>query len=219
MQRWIGFQDIIDKQLNTSCTGIMSDSSIDDTILDGSDVDTSCVSNGEGEADPSGLLGLGAVGEPLVAALDNVLESNITDTVSLVDAEGGEKHLVPIEAKEDSQPNVEAVSMASVGPEGQGPEDFPGSLTFDPAISWNTVTSHLTGLVGPSLETARDQINFTVQGMQQLPTPANQPTPEGPAQETSGGTCATQGSLFKGKVKGGNPGQVMFRNTDIRTNH
>ena len=195
----------------------MSESSFDDTILDGSDVDTSCVSSGEGEADPSGLLGLGGVDEPLIAALDNVIESNITDTVSLVDAEGGEKHLVPIEAKEDSQPNVETVSMASVGPEGQGPEDFPGSLTFDPAISWNTVTSHLTGLVGPSLETARDQINFTVQGMQQLPTPVNQPTPEGPAQETSGGTCATQGSLFKGKVKGGNPGQVMFRNTDIRT--
>ena len=119
----------------------MNDSSIDDTILDDSDVDTSCVSNGEGEADPSGLLGLGEVDSPMVAALDHVLESNITDTDLLVDAEGGGKHLAPKD-KEDTQPNVEAVSMASVGPEGQGPEDFPGTLTVHPAISWDTVTSN-----------------------------------------------------------------------------
>ena len=78
----------------------MNDSSIDETILD-SDVDTSCVSNNDGEVDPSGLLGLGGVESPLVAALDEVIESNNTDTDLLVDVEGGGKHLDPKD-KEDT---------------------------------------------------------------------------------------------------------------------
>ena len=107
----------------------MNDSSIDDTILD-SDVDTSCVSNGEGEVDPSGLLGLGGVESPLVAALDEVIESNNTDTDLLVDVEGGGKHLDP----KDPQPEAEAVSLESVGPEGQGPEEFLGTSSIPHAL-------------------------------------------------------------------------------------
>ena len=109
----------------------MNDSSVDETILDTSDADTSCVSNNDGEADPSGLLGLGGEESPLVAALDEVIESNITDPV--VDVEGGGKHPDPLDRK-DPQPEAEAVSLESVGPEGQGPEEFLGTSSIPHAL-------------------------------------------------------------------------------------
>ena len=79
--------------------------------------------------------------------------------------------------------------------------------------SWSTVSSNLLGLVGPQLETARDQITLTLQGL--LP-PSQAPTAmEDSAVETSGGTPSELES--QGTVRGGNPNQAVFKCRDIRS--
>ena len=93
--------------------------------------DTSCVSSNGGEADPSGLLAMGGEESSLVAALNEVSESNITDTV--VDVDGAGNFPAPLDRK-DPPPEAEAVSCESVGPEGQGPEEFLGTSSIPHAL-------------------------------------------------------------------------------------
>ena len=47
--------------------------------------------------------------------------------------EGGGKHPDPLDRK-DPQPEAEAVSLESVGPEGQGPEEFLGTSSIPHAL-------------------------------------------------------------------------------------
>ena len=137
-------------------------------------------------------------------------DSNITDIV--VDVEGAGNFPAPQDRK-DPPPEAETVSYESVGPEGQRPEEYLGTLSISPTPSWSTVTSNLLGFTGHNLETARDQLTCPLQGL--LP-PSQAPDVQGDsAVETSGGTPSELES--QGTVRGGNPSQGVFKCTDIRT--